>query len=317
LNKTFRRENPFEIKICTDKLNQIYRRELSKEKKKKKSQDVAQDSNNRMILEKELQKLRKQNILEINLKIFRYFGILLDDSVNETRCEKVKGMAKQLVIVSLVAQYFFGTSVELFLSLGDMQNAGHCFIYLITHLKNVVKLGTFIIFREKILYLLSKIENNFYIQGIAPTNAERSLVRSYVNLSKRIAKYVWISFLLTLATVFISTPPRPNLELITDPEEIKYIRKDSSLKMWFPFRAIESPYFELTTVYENITISIYFIFFTTVNITILGLIIHTTAQFAVLAEAIKNGATRAASLRDKKRRETGKRAPSPIIKLVT
>jgi hypothetical protein len=270
-----------------------------------------------MIFQKELEKLRKQSILEINLKIFRYFGILLDDSVNETRWAKVTGMAKQILVVSLVAQYILGTSVELFLSLGDMQKVGHCFIYLISHLKNAVKLGTFITYRKKILYLLSKIENNFYIQGIAPTNAERSLVRSYMNLLKRIVKYVWISFFLPLVSIIISTPPRPNLELITDPEDIKYIKRDSSIKMWFPFRAIESPYFELTTAYEKITMSIYFLFFTTINITILGLIIHTTAQFAVLAEGIRNRATRAGRLRDKKRRKAGKRAPSLIIKLVT
>jgi hypothetical protein len=269
-----------------------------------------------MVFQQELEKLKKQNVLEQNLKIFRYFGLLLDDSINKTRWEKAMDMAKQLFTVSLVVQYFLGTSVELLLSLDNLQTAGHCLFFLITYLKNVVKLGTFVIYRKKIICLLSKVENNFYIQGITPTNAERSLVQSYMNLSKRIAKYVWVSFFLTQASLTINTPPRPDLELITDPEEIKNVRRDSSVKMWFPFRAIESPYFELTTVYENVTTTIHFLFITTINITIIGLIIHTTAQFAVLAETIKNGATRAASLRGRKRCETGKRAPSLIIKLV-
>jgi hypothetical protein len=270
-----------------------------------------------MIFQQELEKLSKQNVLELNLKILRYFGILLDDSINKTRWEKVMGMSKQLLIVSLVVQYFLGTSVELILSLGNLQRAAHCLLFFITYLKNAVKLGTFVIYRKKILCLLSKIENNFYIQGITPTNAERSLVQSYINLSKRITKYIWVSFFLTLASLIINMPSRPNLELITDPEEIENVRRDSSMKMWFPFRAIESPYFELTTVYENITTSIHFFFITTINTTIVGLIIHTTAQFAVLAEAIKNGITHTASLRDKERCETGKSAPSLIIKLLS
>jgi hypothetical protein len=283
--------------------------------KEKKNQDVVKDSKNRMIFQQEFEKLRKQNILEINLKILRYYGILLDDSINKTRWEKVKGIAIQLLTVSLVVQYFLGTLVELFLSLGNLQSAGHCLLFLITYLKNVVKLGTFVIYRKKFLCLFSKLEKNFYIQGITPTNAERSLVQSYMNLSKRIAKYVWASFFITLASLIINTPPRPNRELITDPEEIKNLRRDSSLKMWFPFRATESPYFELTTVYESVTISIYFILITTINITILGLIIHASAHFAVLAEAIKNMVPRAASLREKKRCDAGKRDPSLIIKL--
>jgi heme exporter protein D len=270
-----------------------------------------------MIFQREFEKLRNQNILELNLKIFRYYGLLLDDSVHKTRWEKVKGMAKQLFTVSLVIQYLLGTSVELYLSMGNIQKAGDCFIFLISHLKNAVKFGTFIIYRKKILYLLSKIEDNYYIKGITPTNAERSLVQSYMGLSKRIAKYVWISYFITQASLIINTPPRPNLELITDPQEIKNIRRDSSIKMWFPFGAIESPYFEVTTVYESITMSIYFAFTTTVNITLVGLIIHTTAQFAVLADAIRNGVTRAAGVRPKQRRETGKSVPSLIIKLVT
>lgn len=268
-----------------------------------------------MIFKQEFEKLRKQNILELNLKIFRYFGILLDDSINRTRWEKVMDIAKQLFIVFLVAQYSLGTSVELLLSLGNLERTSHCLLYLITYMKNIVKIGTFVICRKKILCLLSKIENNFCIQGITPTNAERSLVQSYMNLSKRIAKYILISFFLTLVPIVINTPPRPNLDLITDHEEIKNIRRDSSVKMWFPFRAIESPYFELTTVYESVTTSIHFFLITTINTTIVGLIIHTTAQFAVLAEAIKNGVTRTATWKYKERCETGKNSPSIIIKL--
>lgn len=259
-----------------------------------------------MFFQKLSEKLRKQNILEINLKIFKYYGILLDDSVKRTPWEKAMDIIKQVFTTSLVVQYFLGTAVELYLSMDNVQRAGNCFIFLISHLKNAVKLGTLIIYRKRILLLLAKIENNNYIQGITPTNSERSLVEKYVNLSKRIAKYVWISFFITQVSLAANMPPRPNLELIADPEEIKNIRRDSSIKMWFPFKAIESPYFEVTAVYECITMSIYFAFTTTVNITLVGLIIHMTGQFAVLVDAIQNGATRVAELLRQKRRDTGK-----------
>jgi hypothetical protein len=269
-----------------------------------------------MIFWKELEKLRKQNILDLNLKILRYFGTLLDDSVSVTRLERVMDVAKQLFTMFLVVQYFLGTSVQLYLSLNDIHKAGDCFIFLISHLKNVVKFGTLIINRKRILCLLAKIENSYYVHGITATDAQRSLVRSYMNLSNRIAKWVWITFFTTLIPLIINQPPRPNLQLITDPEEINNVRRESSMKMWFPFRAIESPYFELALVYENITMSIYLVFVTTLNVTLVGLIIHMTAQFAVLVEAIQKGVTRTVGIPAKKRRETGKTASSLITRLI-
>jgi hypothetical protein len=263
----------------------------------------------RMIFKKLSEKLKKQNILKLNLMILKYYGLLLDDSVNKSRWEEVVGLIKQLFTVCLVAQYFLGTSVELYLSMDNVQRAGDCFIFLISHLKNAVKLGTLIIHRKRILCLISKLENNYYIQGKTPTNAEISIVQKYMNLSKRIAKYVWISFCVTQVSLAANMPPRPNLELITDPEEIKNIRRDSVIKMWFPFKAIESPYFEITSVYECVTMSIYFVFVTTVNITLVALIIYMTGIFAVLAHSIQNGATHVADLLQNKCCETGKTAP--------
>lgn len=140
---------------------------------------------------------------------------------------------KQLVRVSLDAQYLLGRSVQLYLSVDNTQRAGDRSIFLTSHQKNAVSPGTLIIYRKRILRLLSKIENN-YIQGMAPTNADRSLFRKYMNLSKRIAKYVWILFFVTLVSLAANMPPRPNLELITDPEEMSNIRRDYIIKLWSP-----------------------------------------------------------------------------------
>jgi hypothetical protein len=263
-----------------------------------------------MIFQKGLEELRKRDILEINLKIIRYFGLLQDESVNKTRFEKVTVMAKQIIITLLITQYFLGTSVELYLSLSDMYKAGNCIIYFITSLKNMAKLGTVIINRKKFLSLLINIDKNRYVQGITPTEAQRSIVQSYIDLSKKTAKWVWILCFMALISLIINQPPQPNLELIIDPDEMKDLRRGSSIKMWLPFRAIESPYFEMSLVYEDITMTIYFIFITAINVTIVDIIIKVSAQFAVLAEAVQSGVTPAAGLPYKKRGETGTGVPS-------
>jgi hypothetical protein len=266
-----------------------------------------------MVFQKLLEKIRSNNILELNLEIFKYYGILLDDSVDKTRWERLADMLRRLLIVSVVAQHSLGTAVELYLSMGNLQKAGDCLIFLISHVKNVVKLGTLIVYRKQLLRLHSRLEKNYYIQGITPTNSEKLLVQNYMNLSRKIAKYVWISFFLTQASLIVNMPPRPNIEIITDPEELKNIRRDSSIHMWIPFKAIESPYFEIAVVYECVTMTVYFAFVTTVNITLVGLTIHITALFALLADTIEKGVTGGADVTKKRLCSTGKKNPSTSI----
>jgi hypothetical protein len=105
-------------------------------------------------------------------------------------------------------------------------------------------------------------------------------------------------------------PPRPNLEIITVSEELNNVRRESSIHMWIPFKAIESPYFEIAVVYECVTMTVYFAFVTIVNITLLGLIIHMTALFALLADTIEKGVTGDEGVRKEKLYSTGKRNPS-------
>jgi hypothetical protein len=263
-----------------------------------------------MIFQKLFEKIKRKNILELNLKIFKYYGILLDDSVDRTHWEKLKYTLRRLLLVSVVVLHSLGTAVELYLSVDDIEKAGNCLIFLISHVKNVVKLGTLITYRKQILSLISEIEENCYVKGITPTNSQKLLIQNYMNLSKTIAKYVWISFALTQASLIVNMPPRPNLEMVTDPEELKHIRRDSSIKMWIPFKAIESPYFEMAVIYECVTMTIYFAFVTTVNVTLVGLIIHMTALFAILADTIKKGITGGAGVKKGKLYSTGKKIPT-------
>lgn len=263
-----------------------------------------------MIFQKLFESFRRNNILELNLQILKYYGILIDDFVDTTQWDRLIGMFRRLLLVSVVAQHTLGTAVQLYMSLGNIEKAGDCLIFLISHVKNVVKLATLIIYRKKILCLLSRIEGNYYVQGITHTDSQKLLLQNYINLSRKIAKYVWISFVLTQASLIVNMPPRPNLEIITDPEELKNVRRESSIHMWIPFRAIQSPYFEIALVYECVTMTLYFAFVTTVNITLLGLIIHMTALFALLADTIEKGVKGGAGVRKEKLYSTGKRNPS-------
>jgi 7tm Odorant receptor. len=306
LERNIQNTNTVRIKIFSVK--KILRRIPDKTEQKKKKKNLG--GADKMFFQKIFEKIRSNNILELNLQIFKYYGILLDDSVDKRRRDSLFDTFRRLLLVSVVAQHSLGTAVELYLSVGNIEKAADCLIFLISHVKNVVKLGTFIIYRRQILRLLSRIEDNYYVQGITPTDSQKLLVQNYMILSRKIAKYVWISFVLTQASLIVNMPPRPNLEIITDPVELKNVRRESSIHMWMPFKAIESPYFEIAVVYECVTMTIYFAFVTTVNITLLGAIIHMTALFALLADTIENGVTSGSGVRKEKLYSTGKRSPS-------
>jgi hypothetical protein len=170
------------------------------------------------------------------------------------------------------------------------QDVGDGFIFLLAHIKNVTKLGTMIVYRTKFVCLFNSLDKNYFVHQGPQTNTELSLLGSYMQLTRRLAKYLWISYALTTFSIYFNIPPRPKLDVesnSTISDEQTSIRRESVMKEWMPFQAVETPYFELVTAYELLAMTVYFACATVMNITFLALIIYTTAQFAVLANALQ------------------------------
>jgi hypothetical protein len=234
--------------------------------------------------------LRKLNVLSFNLKMLRFFGILIDYSRISTRWEAPLYLLLQSVIIFLHAQHVIGTMIEMYMLRDRPQDVGDGFIFLIAHVKNVMKLGTMIIYRTKFISLINSLDRNYFVHQRPHTNTELSLLRSYMYLTRRLAKYVWISYVLSTSSIYFNTPARPKFDVesnSTVPGEYVAPRRASGMKEWLPFKGTETPYFELVTTYELLTMTVYFACVTVMNITFLALIIYATAQFAVLASAFQ------------------------------
>jgi hypothetical protein len=196
----------------------------------------------------------------------------------------------QCVIIFLHAQHVICTTIEVYILRDRPQVVGDGFIFLIAHVKNVMKLGAMIVYRTKFITLINSLERNYFVLERPHTVSELSLLGSYMHLTKRLSKYVWLSYVLTTSSIYFNTPPRPKLDVESNSTmsgENVAIRRESGLKQWLPFQAIETPYFELVTAYELLTMTVYFGCVTLMNITFLALIIYTTAQFALLANALQ------------------------------
>lgn len=234
--------------------------------------------------------IRTQNVLTFNLKLLRFFGILVDYSRLSTRWEVPLYLMLQCVIIFLHAQHVICTTIEVYILRDRPQVVGDGFIFLIAHVKNVMKLGAMIVYRTKFITLINSLERNYFVLERPHTVSELSLLGSYMHLTKRLSKYVWLSYVLTTSSIYFNTPPRPKLDVESNSTmsgENVAIRRESGLKQWLPFQAIETPYFELVTAYELLTMTVYFGCVTLMNITFLALIIYTTAQFALLANALQ------------------------------
>lgn len=238
--------------------------------------------------------LRALNVLSFNLKLLRFFGILIDYSRSSSRWEVPLYLMLQSGIVFLHAQHVICTMVEMYILRDRPQDVGDGFIFLIAHVKNVMKLGTLIVYRTKFISLINSLERNYFVHERPHTDTELPLLESYMRLTKRLAMHVWISYALTTSSIYFNTPPRPKFDIESNSTmsgEQMTIRRESGMKEWLPFQAIETPYFELVTAYELLSMTAYFGCVTLMNITFLALIIYTTAQFAVLANALQQAAT--------------------------
>ncbi|KAJ4427988.1 hypothetical protein ANN_24001 [Periplaneta americana] len=242
--------------------------------------------------------LKKLNILSLNVKIFKCFGLLVDYSQVTNRWKAAFFLFLQALTIFLHAQHLICTSIEMYILRNSPNDIGYGFIFAIAHAKNVLKLGVLIVYRTKYIRLFKSLDNNYLIQGKPPTDVELASLANYFQLTMRLGKYIWTSFVLTALSICFNTPPRPNLDKMSNSTsgDQMTIRRDSGMKEWFPVRGVESPYFELTTAYELLTMAAYFICVNLMNVTFLALIIYATAQFSLLADSLKNATTNVADI---------------------
>ncbi|PSN55723.1 Odorant receptor 57a [Blattella germanica] len=229
----------------------------------------------------------KVNVLQMNLGFLRIFGVLAQQSVNTSRLRVLIDYLLKWAMAVLILFFLFGTTVRLSFVLDDFSKTADTLLFVITHVKSTVKISSLIAFREKFLNLITSIEENTYIKGINPLKREISCVDGYKKLARKICQFTWVTFFLSVSTWFTKLPQKPDLDLLANSTLGEY-RRESFFNLWLPVKGAESPYFELFNIFEYLAIGAVYLFVTLMNSSIIVLIIHKTAQFALLAETIEN-----------------------------
>jgi hypothetical protein len=143
----------------------------------------------------------------------------------------------------------------------------------------------------KFLDLITYAEINFFMSAKPMVNTEMSVVRSYVQKGKRLTGFMYLTFVLTLSSVYFELIPTlrictENCDILRDDQVMG--RRKTVTKVWTPFQNLDSPYLKLDIIYEMTSVSIFFIIFTAINALTLLLIVFFTGHFNLLAECIGN-----------------------------
>jgi hypothetical protein len=185
----------------------------------------------------------------------------------------------------------FGSVIELFLSDEDSHLKFESVTLTLSYVKGAMQLYVVIVSGNKFLDLIKSAEVNFFMCGKPVANTEIPVVDTYVQTARRLTRFTWITFALTLSSVYVELIPIFITAVENDATEFDGKvtgRRKTAYKVWTPFHTLESPYLKLDIIYELISVSTFFIVFTAINLLTLMLIIFFAGHFNLLAESIEN-----------------------------
>lgn len=236
------------------------------------------------------EKLTVKQILRLNVRILQIFGLLPEDVLTANLCQYNLRKAVLYPVAFIHIHFVFGSVVELFLQSDDSQQISVSLTLILSYIKGALQLHVVIFSGKKFLDLITCAEANLFTNGKPLADTETSVVRSYVQTAKKLTGFMYLTFMLTLSTVYFELVP--TLRISTQNLDDKVYgqvtgRRKTAFKVWTPFQNLEDPYLKLDVIYEMISVSVFFLIFTAINTLTLLLILFFTAHFSLLAEYIE------------------------------
>lgn len=229
-------------------------------------------------------------ILRFNVRVLQTFGLLLDNSLITNRHGHVLRKGIMYFTIFIHIQFIFGSVIELFIS-NDESHQFESLGLILSYVKGAMQLYALIFSGKNFLDLIKSAEVNFSMNGKPLGKTEIPIFDSYVQTANRLARFMWVSFVLTLSSVFFELVPTFNVSVENHANEFDSQvmgRRNTAYKVWTPFQKLNNPYLKLDIIYEMISVTIFFIMFTTINLLTLMLIVFFAGHFNLLAECIEN-----------------------------
>lgn len=228
--------------------------------------------------------------LRLNVRVLQTFGVLLDNSLTLSRHGRLSRRGILYLIIFIHIQLIFGSVMELILSSGDSHQTFESLGYILSYVKGAMQLFALIFSGQEFIHLIKRAEVNFMMNGKLLGNM-KIIFDKYVQTANRLACFMWVTFVLTLSSVFFELVPTFNVS--TENYSTQFDgqvmgRRKTAYKVWTPFQKLDSRYLKADIIYEMLSVTIFFLVFTTINLLTLMLIVFFAGHFNLLAESIEN-----------------------------
>jgi hypothetical protein len=227
--------------------------------------------------------LQKQNVINLNLRFIQACGYLREDSAIKRRILVFCMVVIKYVIPLIFVTFLVGASVELYRLGNNPHDTGESIVFIITITKTMVKLVSLSRNKNEYLHLIRSF-SDIYIHGKYLTTKQSSVLKSYFSEANKLIKLIWfLSTIMIFAFVGKVTPPEVG--------EREFVPAwESSSRVTIPFQTAHTPLYVLRVIYATAVTVMGFFVTTILNTFGFLLVIYLTAQFALLAQTLKDAA---------------------------
>ncbi|KAJ9600303.1 hypothetical protein L9F63_009379 [Diploptera punctata] len=229
--------------------------------------------------------LRKRSAFTMILSILHLGGMLVDTSENTNLRILIFNVLGKCFTIACLIIVSVGFLVETIKELGNFEEFAECLKYLLKQSRNVIKVGTVLVQKNKILDLIKTVEESFYVHDKDLTVEETTIVRKCMDNARRFSFIYLFQWFCTL--VLESSIKEEIHEMETQNFTNENLRK-MPIKLWVPFPTENTPFYQIGVVY-NVLFVISGSWFSAVTDTLIfTFLFYMTSQFEILGCSIKN-----------------------------
>ena len=224
--------------------------------------------------------LRKRGAFPLILWILRFGGMLTDTSVKRSLVRVIGYTLGKCYTITCLIIASVGFLVETLNEIDNLQNFSECLRFVLKQSRNVIKVGTVLVYKKKIMNLLKTVEEGFYVQDKELSLEEIALTRKSMENARRFSYINWFQWFMTLVLETSINQQQHEMSGHNSTEEMP-------IKLWIPFPTRDPALHQLGLVYD-ILFALSASWFSAVTDTLIfTFLIHMTSQFEMLGNSLK------------------------------
>ena len=228
--------------------------------------------------------LRKRGAFTRILWILRFGGMLTDTTVQRSLARVICYTLGKCYTVACLIIASVGFLVVTWREVGNLQEFSECLKFLLKQSRNVIKVGTVLVYKKKILNLMKTLEEGFYVQDKELSQEEFALTQKCMENARRFSYLYWCQWFLVLA-LESSTKDEPH-EASGNNSTAEIVR-ELPIKLWVPFPTQDTPFYQLGLVYNVLPVLSGSWFSAVTDTLIFTFLIYVTSQFEMLGVSLK------------------------------